>query len=371
MFAHEVRWCSALPSELLQRSGLRKGPFRELLAAYLPVLFSIALFETAPGAKSFAHYAAATVAFVSDKVRSFGGCDFALHLNSGAASHLGLLRRLHEVALGRIRFVEFAFSPRPRIAPWLLAAMRLAPLLDEAGRTVVTVDIHDDLRLQNAQIHSLLGKLRREGRELCLTWWFAEDAACDCLCHAALPVPRLRNHISDKWYYTSGSDGGLGLHAHMDAGMMIATGYGLREAICSAHDGERFLPYLAEMVKGAPTIPHGIEEMCWDAYLNDAGWERLLPKVLFSVHRSLLAGRDTKDPFAGLQVSSDTPHAIAFQRTEVDVGKSTFGIHLPTCRHSQALDCAEDSVTWLEGNAKQSAGAAAKRKSPEPTPTPT
>ena len=93
------------------------------------------------------------------------------------------------------------------------------------------------------------------------------------------------------------------------------------------------------------------------------------------MHRSLLAGRDTKDPFAGLQVSSDAPHAIAFRREEVDVGKSTFGINLPTCRHSQALDCAEDSVTWLEGNAKQSATKplAAKRKSPElrqPTPTP-
>ena len=57
----------------------------------------------------------------------------------------------------------------------------------------------------------MLGRLRREGRELCLTWWFAEDAACDCLCQAALPVPRLRNHISDKRYYNSGSDGGLGL----------------------------------------------------------------------------------------------------------------------------------------------------------------
>ena len=66
--------------------------------------------------------------------------------------------------------------------------------------------------------------------------------------------------------------------------------------------------------------------------------------------------------------------AIAFRREEVDVGKSTFGINLPTCRHSQALDCAEDSVTWLEGNAKQAASTAAKRKSPEPrqpTPTPT
>ena len=58
----------------------------------------------------------------------------------------------------------------------------------------------------------------------------------------------------------------------------------------------------------ANNIPHGIEEMAWDAYLNNVGWSLLLPKVLFSVHRSLLAGRNTKkgdDPFAGIAVSLD------------------------------------------------------------------
>ena len=113
----------------------------------------------------------------------------ALH-QPGAATHLPLLRRLHEVALGRITFVEFAFVPRKGIAPWLLAAMRLAPLLDLPFRTVVTTDIHDELPLQNAQIHSLLGRLRREGKDLCLTWWLAEDGAEDCLIDAALPVPK-------------------------------------------------------------------------------------------------------------------------------------------------------------------------------------
>ena len=207
-----MRWRSALPSELIGRSGVRKGSaLRELLSWFLPVLFSISLFETSPGAKSFAHYAAATVAFVTDKVANFGGCGFVLHLNSGAATHLPLLRRLHEVALGRITFVEFAFVPRKGIAPWLLAAMRLAPLLDLPFRTVVTTDIHDELPLQNAQIHSLLGRLRREGKDLCLTWWLAEDGAEDCLIDAALPVPKLRQYVSDRFYHTSGSDGGFGL----------------------------------------------------------------------------------------------------------------------------------------------------------------
>ena len=114
--------------------------------------------------------------------------------------------------------------------------------------------------------------------------------------------------------------------------------------------------------------------MAWDAFLEEAGWPLLLPRVLFSVHRSLLAGRDSKDPFAGLVVSSEHPHAISMRREEVDIGKSTFGINLPTCRHSQALDCAEDSATWLEGKAKQGAAAKAKchkRKRPESaTPPP-
>ena len=41
-------------------------------------------------------------------------------------------------------------------AQWLLAAMRLAPLLDMRGRTVVAADIHDDLSLQNAQARGTL-----------------------------------------------------------------------------------------------------------------------------------------------------------------------------------------------------------------------
>jgi hypothetical protein len=69
--------------------------------------------------------------------------------------------------------------------------------------------------------------------------------------------------------------------------------------------------------------------MAWDAYLNNVGWPLLLPKVYFSVHRSLLAGRDTKDPFAGVLTSSDTPHTLRFRREEIDVGKAEFGIREP------------------------------------------
>ena len=56
------------------------------------------------------------------------------------------------------------------------------------------------------------------------------------------------------------------------------------------------------------------------------------------------------------------------RREEVNVGKSTFGIQLPTCRHSQALDCAEDSATWLKKDARRECGhgKGSKRKHVEP-----
>ena len=124
----------------------------------------------------------------------------------------------------------------------------------------------------------------------------------------------------------------------------------LRELPLARHQGVGFTAYLTELVRGAPTIPHGIEEMGWDSYLHDVGWSRLTPHVLFSVHRSLLAGRDSADPFQHIVASSEAPYALRLRREEVDVGKAEFGITLPTCRHSQALDCAEDSAAWMRGH---------------------
>ena len=92
--------------------------------------------------------------------------------------------------------------------------------------------------------------------------------------------------------------------------------------------------------------------MAWDSYLADVGWHRLSQFVLFSVHRSLLAGRDSKEPFKHIVAASETAHSIRIRRQEVDVGKAEFGITLPTCRHSQALDCAEDSEAWMRSQTK-------------------
>ena len=148
--------------------------------------------------------------------------------------------------------------------------------------------------------------------------------------------------------------------------MMIATGHTLREQLLEAHGGETFIEYLIDFIQGAPNIPHGIEEMAWDAYFEGAGWPMLLPRVCFSVHRSLIAGRDSSDPFAGLKVSSDEPHKLDFRSHEIDVGKADRSAgDLPTCRHSQALDCAEDSATWLAKGGGAKCGGA-KRKADAP-----
>jgi len=142
--AHAVRWRGVPAAEALGGGGLSgAGSLRGLVRGYFPALFSISLFELERSTQ-FGYYACATVAFVRGKVATFGGCDFELHLNSAAASHEGLLLALHQAARGRICFREHAFVPRPRVAPWLLAAMRLASLLEHGdgvggGRTVVTL----------------------------------------------------------------------------------------------------------------------------------------------------------------------------------------------------------------------------------------
>jgi hypothetical protein len=126
------------------------------------------------------------------------------------------------------------------------------------------------------QVRSLLAKMRRDGRELCLTWWLADDCADDCLLSAPLPVPRLRQHVSDKWYHTSGSDGGLGLHAHMDAGMNIATGHGLRDTVLAEHDGETFIEYLTDCAYGPAhaASTHARRPLPLRAHACQATWPR-------------------------------------------------------------------------------------------------
>ena len=293
--AYAVRWRGVPAAEALTKCGVRcSAALRDALKRYAPHLFSISLFEIA-GSKSFDHYAAATVTFVRDKLDNFGGCDVVLHLNTLAAGRTPLLRQLHAAARGRIEFVEVAFTPRKGVAPWLLAASRLVPLLEQRGRTVVSMDVHDDLVLQNTQLVGLLGRLRKEKKELALTFWLAEDGCDDCLIQSPLPVPKLKSYAPEY----GGGGGAFGLHAHTDGGMMVAKGEALREDLLAAHGGLGFGEFVGEHVRGAQTIPHGIEEMALDAYLQQAGWMRIGPRVLFAVHRSLLAGRGRRRALGG------------------------------------------------------------------------
>lgn len=360
--AYAVRWRGMPAAEAASAAGVAKvGPARSLVRGYFPAIFSISLFELERSTQ-FGYYASSTLAFVRGKLARFGGCQFELHLNSSAATHAGMLRALHQAARGRIAFREHAFVPRPKVAPWLLAAMRLATLLEHAdgiggGRTVVTMDVHDDAQLQDAQLRALHGQLWRERKEMCITWWLAEDGAADCLVGAPLPVPRLKACIPDTAYHTNGAGGGLGLHAHMDAGMMVVHGSALRLALRQAHAGMPFKEYLRQYVLHATSIPHGIEEMAWDSYFEAAGWAGLLPLTLFSVHRSLIAGRDTAEPFRDVAKDADgipTPlpetapvngpcRPLLHVREDFDIGRAIFGNSLACCRHSQVLDCVADS----------------------------
>ena len=45
-------------------------------------------------------------------------------------------------------------------------------------------------------------------------------------------------------------------------------------------------------MRDTSSIPHGIEEMVLDEYLQAAGWDVLRPHIHFSLHRSLLMPTD-------------------------------------------------------------------------------
>ena len=74
------------------------------------------------------------------------------------------------------------------------------------------------------------------------------------------------------------STGRYPFHAHSDGGMAVATGSRLRSIVRAAHgevQGEvRLMGYVSSFVRGAHVIPHGIEEMIFDCYLQEAGWDR-------------------------------------------------------------------------------------------------
>ena len=56
-----------------------------------------------------------------------------------------------------------------------------------------------------------------------------------------------------------------------------------------------FSAWVSQHVRGAHAIPHGIEEMAFDTYLQHcAGWEALSSKLLLELHRSLLVGREAE-----------------------------------------------------------------------------
>ena len=361
--AYLVRYRDQTPLDAIRSAfeGQGDSKSRSMLSAmlrpYAPVLFSVALFKigstntAGDSTRWFSYYASSAVGFIRDKVATFPGCDFIFHVNEEVGDEIGLLHSMYQQAHGRIEFHEYRFTPRKRIAPWLIAAMRLAPLLDKKWRLVVSADIHDQRELQNTQLKAIFGKLRRLKSEMMITYWLAEDEKEECMIHSPLPVRT--STLASLLRKAAGSsvESAKHLHAHTDAGLLVFRGNQAREAVDRAHKGESFISALSKMVQGANTVPHGIEEMAFDLYLFEADWAVLEPFVQFDVHRSEMVGagdgvvRADKQTDAGISTDSKLRYDVSVHQIDFDVGVADWQAQLPCCRHSRAFDCEEAAQT--------------------------
>jgi hypothetical protein len=355
--AYLVRYRDQPPAEALRRAfeGLGGSKARAGLEAklkpYAPILFSVALFKvgatTTDGEDSnrwFTYYASSAVGFIRNKLKTFPGCDFIFHVNEEVGDEVGLLHSMYKEAHGRIEFHEYRFTPRKRIAPWLIAAMRLAPLLDCRWRLVVSADIHDQRDLQNSQLSQMIAKLRRQRKEMLITYWIAEDSNDECMVSSPLPVGKSLAHVLSKSGANVDGVRASELHTHTDAGLLVFRGARCRDAISDSHDGTTFISHLSNLVRGAKTIPHGVEEMAFDLYLFEADWAKLQPFTQFDVHVNVMMGAEDGNIRANWvdeTITTDTKlrYDVAVNQIDFDVGAADWQVQLPCCRHSRAFDC--------------------------------
>ena len=353
--AYLIRYRDQQPTEALRRAfeGLASSKARSGLEnkmrLYAPILFSVALFKvgatTTDGEDSnrwFTYYASSAVGFIRNKLKTFPGCDFIFHINEEVGDEVGLLHSMYKEAYGRIAFHEYRFTPRKRIAPWLIAAMRLAPLLDCRWRLVVSADIHDHRDLQNSQLLQMIATLRRKRKEVLITYWIAEEGNDECMVSSPLPVGKGLAQVLSK-------NGSLGvkaseLHTHTDAGLLVFRGARCRDIISQSHDGLSFISHLSNLVRGAKTIPHGVDEMAFDLYLFEADWTQLQPFVHFDLHVNVMMGAEDGNIRANwvddsVPIDTKVRYDVAVHQIDVDVGVADWEVQLPCCRHSRAFDC--------------------------------
>lgn len=354
--AYLIRYRDQQPAEALRRAfeGLTSSKARagleNKLRLYAPILFSVALFKlgatTTDGEDSnrwFSYYASSAVGFIRNKLKTFPGCDFIFHINEEVGDEVGLLHSMYKEAHGRIAFHEYRFTPRKRIAPWLIAAMRLAPLLDCRWRLVVSADIHDQRDLQNSQLVEMIAKLRRKRKEMLITYWIAEESNDECMVSSALPVGKGLAQVLSK----SGASVGIKaseLHTHTDAGLLVFRGARCRDVISQSHDGLSFISHLSNLVRGAKTIPHGVEEMAFDLYLFEADWAQLQPFVHFDLHVNVMMGAEDGNIRANwvddsISIGTKVRYDVVVHQIDIDVGVADWEVQLPCCRHSRVFDC--------------------------------
>jgi hypothetical protein len=148
----------------------------------------------------------------------------------------------------RIRFTRYTISHRPN-KHWLVAAMRLPVLWEHKGpETVISIDIHDDIKVQNRQIDKLMRRLKNQesdGKELAMTYWAARDKMC-----------------------SNGSNIPHGRHNHFDAGLCVWRPGKARKLACGVGD---FIKYCCKILDGTGPLPRAIDEALADAFLSGSG----------------------------------------------------------------------------------------------------
>jgi hypothetical protein len=219
-----------------------------------PVLFTFVLFNPSGKSKWFEYYRDSTVAFVKRMAEYWPAAIFWGHVGEHVDNTS--LEMMFDAAgpnvqnphQPRIRFTRYTISERPD-KHWLVAAMRLPALWEHDGpETVISIDIHDDIKVQNRQIDKLMKTLQiqqTKRKELAMTYWAARDKVC----HNGSSLPH-------------------GRHNHFDAGLCVWRPGKAREVACNVGD---FMRYCCQILHNTGPLPRAIDEALADAFLAGSG----------------------------------------------------------------------------------------------------
>lgn len=238
-----------------------------------PILFSFAIFVNPKQKKKFPFYFRNCKNFLQFARTTYPESRFVVHTDNSLSTIL-LLDLSAIAGPERCSFVRYKFPDqdcfadwegRPRKTKstrsghcWLVNAMRFRVLWENSGpETVVVIDIHDNVKVQQRQLLGLIEKLDRGSnkhsqKEIALTYWRSNEGVCQNACQ--LPI------------------GGHG-HFHTDGGLMVWRA-GLARAIV-AKENMKFAEYCCSVLKDVVVIERGVDEQLFDAFLHSTGIHKL------------------------------------------------------------------------------------------------